>query len=79
MASCMHVTLVLLIGSSFFALHDHFTQLMCTFLFTSMAGTPSSFPMNGTITSLRNSWAVHMPNGLDYHPEDEVNYSWFVR
>jgi len=24
-------------------------------------------------------FTVHMPNGLDYHPEDEVNYSWFAR
>lgn len=22
---------------------------------------------------------VHMPNGVDYHPEDEVHYSWFAR
>lgn len=24
-------------------------------------------------------FSVHMPNGQDYHPEDEVHYSWFAR
>jgi len=24
-------------------------------------------------------FTVHMPNGQDYHPEDEVHYSWFAR
>jgi hypothetical protein len=24
-------------------------------------------------------FTVHMPNGVNYHPEDEVHYSWFAR
>ncbi|EFH88661.1 hypothetical protein [Ktedonobacter racemifer] len=24
-------------------------------------------------------FTIHMPNGVDYHPEDEVHYSWFAR